>query len=166
MSKGGYRPNSGRKKGSIPWNKGIPISEEYRNKVILNRKGKGLGNQNAKGKNLGNQNGFKKGQIGIWRGKRFSLEYRKKLSIAKGSDSFDPTFGRRSRIIKNGGFHTNDEWMTLKAQYNWTCLHCSKVEPNIKLTKDHIIPVSRGGTDNIENIQPLCLPCNVKKSAH
>ena len=23
MSKGGFRPNSGRKKGSIPWNKGI-----------------------------------------------------------------------------------------------------------------------------------------------
>jgi 5-methylcytosine-specific restriction endonuclease McrA len=70
----------------------------------------------------------------------------------------------RARKFGNGGSHTIGEWETLKAQYNWTCLICGKQEPQIKLTEDHIIPLSKGGSDNIENIQPLCKTCNCKKS--
>lgn len=70
---------------------------------------------------------------------------------------------RREFLKKYGGSHTFGEWENLKAQYNWTCPCCLKREPEIKLTKDHIVPVSVGGSDNIENIQPLCAHCNFKK---
>lgn len=66
-------------------------------------------------------------------------------------------------IIKELGSHTFGEWELLKKQYNLICPCCKKSEPKIKLTEDHIIPLSKGGSDLIENIQPLCKSCNCKK---
>lgn len=68
---------------------------------------------------------------------------------------------RQARLKNAGGSHTKQEWKTLLAQYNWTCPCC--IKSDVKLTKDHIIPVMKGGSDNIENIQPLCQSCNSKK---
>jgi 5-methylcytosine-specific restriction endonuclease McrA len=74
---------------------------------------------------------------------------------------------KRNRIIKrlkiDGLTHSFGEWELLKKQYGNTCPCCHKSEPEIKLTEDHIIPLSKGGSDLIENIQPLCLKCNIKK---
>lgn len=58
------------------------------------------------------------------------------------------------------GSHSLKEWTELKDSYGNVCAMCKL---NKKLTKDHIIPLSKGGTDFIENIQPLCHNCNSKK---
>jgi hypothetical protein len=70
---------------------------------------------------------------------------------------------RRDRVRNAVGSYTDGEWELLKIQYGFTCPCCHQAEPIIQLTRDHIIPLSRGGSNFIENIQPLCKKCNVKK---
>lgn len=74
------------------------------------------------------------------------------------------TNNRRARKLEAEGSHTDEEWQELKAFYNYKCLGCGKQEPEIKLTRDHVIPLTQGGTDAINNIQPLCARCNSKKN--
>lgn len=67
---------------------------------------------------------------------------------------------RRAMKAGNGGSHTPKQWLELCARVGGKCVKCGAVD---NLTRDHIQPISQGGTDSIENIQPLCLRCNVQK---
>jgi len=149
---------------------GRKLSEEHKTKLHKAWKGK---HHSEKAK-------IKISQIHL--GKKLSIEHRRKLSLKKKELLKNPgnhpnwkggitTYNRklylngRRRVLKLNatGNHTFGEWENLKAQYNWTCPSCGKSEPEIKLTEDHIIPLTKGGSDNIENIQPLCRSCNSKK---
>ena len=67
---------------------------------------------------------------------------------------------RKTRLTNAGGKFTVKQWRELCALYGSRCLCCSRKKP---LTVDHVIPVSKGGTSDIDNIQPLCGPCNSTK---
>ena len=163
----------------IPWNKGKKgvqkMSEGARKKMGMARK-----KEWAEGKRKGGWNHTEKSkrQIGSVLKKTLeNPEVRKKWSRM---GEKNPAFvdgrsqirgyklflnGRRRVLRLNAeGTHTLGEWENLKAQYNWICPSCGKQEPTISLTEDHIIPLSKGGSDNIENIQPLCRSCNCKKN--
>lgn len=153
--------------------KGRHLSDETRKKISEATKG----NKNS---NYGNHFSEKtKNKMSIaHKGKPFSEEHKRKLSEAnkgekshlwKGGVSYKDNYKRimkhKRRAIKkqNGGSFTVAEWEILKKQYNYICPICKEIEPKIKLTIDHIIPLSKGGTNYIENIQPLCILCNNKK---
>jgi len=50
---------------------------------------------------------------------------------------------------------------------NFTCQYCGAktTDENVLLEVDHIIPISKGGDNNIENLITSCKKCNIGKSA-
>jgi 5-methylcytosine-specific restriction endonuclease McrA len=72
---------------------------------------------------------------------------------------------RRARKLASVGQFTLAEWLALCEKYDHRCLCCGKQAPEIKLSPDHVIPLARGGGNDIGNIQPLCVRCNCRKSA-
>lgn len=70
---------------------------------------------------------------------------------------------RRARKVAAIGSHTSKDFIELCRSTEWKCLCCDTPHTVKILTEDHIVPLSKGGTDNIDNIQPLCRSCNSSK---
>ena len=67
----------------------------------------------------------------------------------------------RLKLAREKGTHTKIEWENMKSFFN-ECLMCGN---NDNLVKDHIKPIYQGGSDSIDNIQPLCRSCNASKGS-
>jgi 5-methylcytosine-specific restriction endonuclease McrA len=70
---------------------------------------------------------------------------------------------KRARDLGVKGKVTAEEWTAIKNKYGNICLCCKKPSSERKLTVDHVIPISKGGTHTADNIQPLCHSCNSRK---
>lgn len=60
----------------------------------------------------------------------------------------------------NGGSFTSEEWQTMCLLVGGRCVACGQIKD---LTVDHVIPVTKGGRNDMANIQPLCQSCNSSK---
>src|SRR4030067_2991429 len=68
----------------------------------------------------------------------------------------------RSARLKSArikGTHTQKQWIALLKEFDYRCLRCG-CYPIWGPPQNHIIPISRGGCDSIDNLQPLCQQCN------
>jgi 5-methylcytosine-specific restriction endonuclease McrA len=76
--------------------------------------------------------------------------------------------GRRARDHKREALLRGDSGSWTAAQFEVLCVavghRCTCCGKRRKLHADHIIPVSKGGRNIIENIQPLCHSCNESKN--
>lgn len=58
----------------------------------------------------------------------------------------------------------------LFARDHYTCQYCARANVALKprecLTRDHVIPQSRGGTNVWENVVTACSSCNTRKGNH
>lgn len=181
MPSGVYKRTEEHKKLISQYMKGHPISNETKIKIGNSNRGK-IRSIEAKKKNSESHKGKKQKYETII--KRMSNPNVKKTFFKKGhkvpekclrKGEQHPSWkgGKICKVFANAryrarkrnakGSHTLGEWEHLKALYNWTCPACWKKVPEITLSEDHIIPLVKGGSDFIENIQPLCRSCNSKK---
>ena len=66
-----------------------------------------------------------------------------------GSENLVPPLSNRELFLRDGHL----------------CLYCGKQFPERMLTRDHILPLSRGGRDCWSNVVTACKPCNHAKGA-
>lgn len=127
--------------------KGRKIPEERRMKLV----GRKLSRETRK--KISKNNGLKGKKHWQWKGG---------ISQNKEYRSWIKNKHNRLKMLAEGNY-TWEEWKELKKKYNYSCVMCGRKEPEIKLTIDHIIPISEGGINWISNIQPLCQSCNSRK---
>lgn len=67
----------------------------------------------------------------------------------------------RKKVDERKGF-TYIERCAIKSKSNGRCAHCGKVL--LDFTIDHVIPIEKGGTNDIGNLVALCKGCNTYKN--
>jgi 5-methylcytosine-specific restriction endonuclease McrA len=70
---------------------------------------------------------------------------------------------RRARVRNAEGKLTLVEWREILTYFGNRCAYC--LEPLAAPTRDHVIPVARGGKHVAANIVPACNDCNGRKQA-
>jgi 5-methylcytosine-specific restriction endonuclease McrA len=72
--------------------------------------------------------------------------------------------GKRRRALRAGApvnDFTAKQWAAMKEHYGHRCAYCWRKMK--RLTQDHIVPLSKGGSHTYSNIVPACQSCNSKK---
>lgn len=67
------------------------------------------------------------------------------------SGRFDPT-----PALTNAALFSRDRML---------CLYCGDLFARADLTRDHVVPTSRGGRDSWENVVSACIACNARKGS-
>lgn len=88
---------------------------------------------------------------------------------------FDCSHAERLRVRSNNKRKRNkrnptgrirvSEWMLVLAQHNYSCASCQR-QGRQHLTMDHVRSLVNGGTNTVDNIQPLCVQCHESKDGH
>ena len=92
-----------------------------------------------------------------WLSDVMAIIKRKKIQLRKIEDK------KRNQPRIKACLHTSDKKVRNKVfkLYGKKCLCCG-TDKNI--TIDHVIPISKGGQNDISNYQPLCRSCNSRKN--
>lgn len=68
---------------------------------------------------------------------------------------------RRAVESKAKGSYMLEDWIARVVMFKGKCAYCSRYV--VRLTVDHVVPLSKGGSNNISNIVPACSECNQRK---
>jgi len=86
-----------------------------------------------------------------------------RLSGKRSRIDLQPIIALEGRIMQ--GFTPPLCNRTLFRRDDHRCLYCGNKFTRSELTRDHVLPISRGGTDRWENVVAACKRCNWMKDA-
>lgn len=101
------------------------------------------------------------------------FKYRKKrgpVSDARKKYLAERKRQRDARLVncQINDFTLRDWWNVLK-EFDYTCVYCGKTRTRsgrrVRLTRDHIVPLIKGGDNTRSNIVPACRSCNSSKGS-
>ena len=108
-------------------------------------------------KGIKNSEKFKLWNLNFNKGKKLSEDTKKKIGLA-----VTKRYDRIGRKIDNK--------VSLRLRFkvfardNFTCQYCGRKAPEVVLHADHIVPMSKGGHTEINNVVTACYECNLGKS--
>jgi len=70
---------------------------------------------------------------------------------------------RRERGLRSYAGLTKSKWENLLREFNSKCAYCSVPLVPEQTHRDHYVPFSKGGADDVSNIVPACIDCNKVK---
>lgn len=87
-------------------------------------------------------------------------EYQKRWYV-ENQAALRESVARRAGLYRASDFQFED-WFLILEVFGHRCAYC--LRGDVKLTMDHVIPISKGGEHTSDNIIPACTSCNSKKN--
>lgn len=98
-----------------------------------------------------------------WRHREKRVQYSRRYRKTEAGRIAERRSGHKRRALKRATRTTGSRWHLLRIM-KWAdgkCLYCQR--PTERLTLDHVVALTNGGTDTPDNWAPACLPCNKSK---
>ncbi|WP_424139368.1 HNH endonuclease [Roseomonas chloroacetimidivorans] len=92
------------------------------------------------------------------------LAYAKQYRASKAASIRAGQVTRRARENGASGKITEADWTGILAYFGNRCAYCLRhADEGVELTADHMLPLSRGGSNDPSNVVPACRSCNCTK---
>lgn len=158
-------PRTEFKKGQIPWIKDRVHSDETRRKISIALTGKKFSDEHkAKLGRKGEKNNFWKGGISFQKDYD-TIIYRRWRKTPRGRLCKKLHFHNRRLLLKGLSIKIVQQVYedNIKVFGTLTCIYCFEAISFGKDVLEHIIPLSRGGTNERNSLDIACKSCNSSK---
>lgn len=140
--------------------KNIPMALRKRDKVAYKAHERAM----SKKRRLANPEKYKdKGNKQYWKNIEHSRKKLRESYRRNRAKRITEQIAIRAARAGAKGNHSIAEWKSVLRHWKRHCAYCGIRLTNQNISRDHRIPLSRGGTNDIRNILPSCLSCNHRK---